>query len=113
MLVPDEDWKNEWDRSLLKALFDDVYFTRLWIVQEIILSKDINILCRGTVGAWHLPWKTLNVLNRRLRLTKGQSKALIRMQGSPLGRPLIQCLESFGSGCCFDPRDQIYVLLGL
>jgi hypothetical protein len=66
------------------------YFTRLWIVQEIVLAKEVRVMVRGNI--W-VPWSTMSF-----------TAALSCGAGTEY---------SLGQNKCEDPRDKVYGLLGL
>lgn len=90
------------------------YFTRLWIVQEVLLPPRLEIMC----GSDWLPWDMVATGVRMLNnLYDGSTLFYKRRDESPYGRVRSEDLElmlaTFSSGKCVDPRDKIYGLLGL
>lgn len=102
------------------------YWTRLWIVQEVLLSQNTRIFC----GLNMIPWETLEALvQARLlsaqrsggpaALDKSPMKTLVdahtRVVGSQARHEwrLDRLLGDYGSQGCSDPRDKVYGLLGL
>ena len=98
------------------AIIEHDYFTRLWIVQEIILSKWKRVLCsHPSAGAVWVHWGNLAYIARRFqyRLPSTPAKHLVKdhLQDSRL--KLIQAVRFFSKGQCHDPRDKVYGLMGL
>ncbi|KAH7066523.1 heterokaryon incompatibility protein-domain-containing protein, partial [Paraphoma chrysanthemicola] len=92
------------------------YFTRLWIVQEILLAPRVRILCGGK---W-LEWETLsNVVPWAFCLEEEHALPvhwlfLTRTNGEERAHqlPLERALERFAGMDCQDPRDKFYGILG-
>jgi hypothetical protein len=108
------------------------YWTRLWIVQELILASRINILCGSWICDFHRfafflnTARDNNVLqphidqNTSLEMDPGfstvfRSQAMSIVDGRSLyvGRspqPLVSFCKEFGSSKCEDPRDKVFRL---
>ncbi|KAK4443440.1 hypothetical protein QBC34DRAFT_311031 [Podospora aff. communis PSN243] len=41
----------------IRAFFSSTFFRRVWIVQEIVISPNVDIIC----GKWAVPWKYVSV----------------------------------------------------
>ena len=123
----------------LMSLFQRRYWTRMWIVQEVMLARKIWVLC----GSKRIKWEELETLFSELRalggrvsalaysmrwiiLTKSHAAQLVfeRQQarsdssgadGAGIAKRPLRCLlERFGLGWdCQDPRDKVYGLVGL
>jgi hypothetical protein len=93
-------------------LLQNSYFTRMWIVQEILLAENIEVLGGTTWIDWRnfasvpltvsagIPLATCSLLDRAQSYLRGSTG---------LGALLID----FGMNQCTDPRDRVYGLLGL
>ncbi|KAH7080802.1 heterokaryon incompatibility protein-domain-containing protein [Paraphoma chrysanthemicola] len=92
------------------------YFTRLWIIQELLLARTVIINCRETWG--------LHLSSVQFHVQKYQDKIYSRIRNPSLfllwdsvynreGRHLAQCLQRYCQNDCQDPRDKVYALLGL
>lgn len=96
----------------LARLVADAYFTRLWVVQEVLLSPHVRVLVSGNV--W-VSWAAM----RDCFQTKGwkptPAKALVlHTFGQSSGVPdLIWYIRRFSSNKCEDARDKVYGLQGL
>ncbi|KAI0456442.1 heterokaryon incompatibility protein-domain-containing protein [Xylaria acuta] len=102
-----------------KKLLRRPYFERVWIVQEVLLSQRLLILC-GFKECW---WEDLDALlydprwRHEIDIPDGID-ALFRVRGvhgTGRGLPmeLHRLLYDFHSKKCSDPRDHVYALLGL
>ncbi|KAI6358228.1 hypothetical protein MCOR25_007394 [Pyricularia grisea] len=113
-------------------LFDREYWRRMWIIQEITVSREIDIMCgfeiiswkKLEMAFWGAPDKRLNPLfdptigvdfSRPPRRTGemfdfwGWRKAIAGGQPKALLKAMLDC----GSSKATDPRDHIYALLGI
>lgn len=118
-------------QSALLALFRNPYWTRLWIVQEILLAKDVVIMCGDTL----CQWTALTEFFRHIRAISLSSRddtvhaSLDPMLTSPANHivanrdiwlsqevrsyKLAELLVMWPGQECEDPRDRVFGLLGL
>jgi hypothetical protein len=106
------------------ALLHNPYFDRLWIVQELLLPKDIRILVEGNV--W-VSWKLLRMRHEELRgeirerlpgtswMVEAQYLRGIFASHTPVSVTYYITLNvrNFCDKKCADPRDKIYGLMAL
>ncbi|KAH7305735.1 heterokaryon incompatibility protein-domain-containing protein, partial [Rhexocercosporidium sp. MPI-PUGE-AT-0058] len=116
----------EMELNSLELLCYRRYWTRLWIIQEVLLSKSVRIQC----GPKSIPWTALTFLFDNLkarvhasyqfsisysppfRLSRAWSLTVERgIGGSPPA--LADLVILFKDSQCEDPRDTIFGLLGL
>jgi hypothetical protein len=109
---------SEMGYSESRELLGNDYFTRLWIVQEVLLAKSITIRINGQR---QVTWDKL----RRLHpedfysvdfdpISNGSSDLLILTGASwGAGLSLLECIWSFRICVCENPRDKIYGLMGI
>ncbi|KAF3034907.1 hypothetical protein E8E12_005423 [Didymella heteroderae] len=116
------------DIMALSTILSNDYFSRLWIVKEILLTPQIRIFTAG--NTW-IPWETIWSITKdinlgMLKLTKEEATAwkrispntqkLIRMTGNSgqrkESRELLDIL-SFSANTCYEPRDKVYGLMSL
>lgn len=113
--------------ELMAVLFGHPWFRRVWVLQEVLLSREAFLSC----GYGNIPWKVLTRVNSSLSNLKegyggGHREPLVRMpsiwgrlstsskeispyQGSPgILDIILQGLELNAT----DPRDKIFALLG-
>lgn len=112
--------------TVFAAFFDNPWFSRVWVVQEVFESRK----CRVLFGEEEeVPWLKVIALARwlmqsrdkdslgaqvlRLTKTNGVQNALFMHSGSTIWAPdpipgLLQSVRDFG---CTDPRDKVYAVL--
>jgi hypothetical protein len=117
-LSHDRDWTKALTGAALQQFFRNPYWTRLWIVQEIMLAKDIFIMCGKTILPWkdlrnfctegleNLPLDAKQVVPEQVLWLAQHSSLAIRYKYQDL-------LRAFCTNVCKDPRDKIYGLQGL
>jgi hypothetical protein len=109
-------------RNQCTQLFQRPYWTRIWIIQEVVLAKDLTIL----FGDYALSRKHLEACLSLLRLADGQpceeaadllnvfyileTRREFRDHG---GCDLSELMQRFRHFKCSDPRDRVYGFLGL
>ncbi|KAF6814627.1 heterokaryon incompatibility protein [Colletotrichum plurivorum] len=95
----------------IQLLLRRPYFRRLWVVQEVVLSKRLSIHCGSSSALW-----PHDALTERLRFA---SWARHREGGGGLqddadsARELLSFLLDTSECLCQDPRDKVFALLGL
>ncbi|KAJ1323203.1 HET domain-containing protein [Microdochium nivale] len=126
------------DYAILDSFFRRSYWTRLWIVQELVLATDIQFVCEDA----YLPWPVVHRLFApNASISKGGSifralpfalqmdmwrarhlwasrqtrgvKPLPAMAPSLTQLSLLQLLNKFNPCRCLLPRDHVYALLGM
>ncbi|KAI0834873.1 heterokaryon incompatibility protein-domain-containing protein [Hypoxylon sp. FL0890] len=113
-------------KELLASLLNLTWFSRRWIVQEVVLSPNVTLFCGLVEMSWvrllqvvGLAWpsdrerncssvvKTMGTIWRRQFIGSEFSSRLDQATG------ILNLLESFENLGCADPRDRIYALAGL
>jgi hypothetical protein len=100
----------------LVTILSNRYFTRLWIIQELLLARSVIIHCRET---WGIPLERVQALVQTMEATihpRINNSSLFLLWDSIYnreGRHLTQCIERYCHNDCQDPRDKVYALLGL
>ena len=103
----------------LSILLFDLYFTRLWIVQEILLARKVRVVCKGEAGPVVIKWEDLSDIAAGTAMSLQQRGhpqkviALLTQQGTSTYKPLTWCIKRFSSYSCHEPRDRVYGLLGI
>ena len=113
----------------MQSLFSRPWFSRMWIIQEVVLSPDVFVMLGGYEMSWELVLKSVFVYKEfgllgvtRLQnvtvlkeFTKSAATVLatIRLKNDFHSRSLIKLLNSFRHCYSSDPRDKVYALLGL
>ncbi|KIW00151.1 uncharacterized protein PV09_08327 [Verruconis gallopava] len=105
-----EDDSGPWDVSQLEATYSAEYWTRLWIVQEVLSANSIMIFHGNKSIEWSQYTNLMNRSHAPQPLLALDSIAL-RNISTPI-LPEI-ALFSWKDSMCQDPRDHIYALQGL
>lgn len=120
---------SNWEWDCLILLVKKSYWTRIWIIQEYILARDV-ILCSGknciNSEALELAIEGMHILNLEhpSRLLSAEQEAVWEVLGAVGTRiiemrifrkdlSLIELLESTKESKCHDPRDRIYAITAL
>ncbi|KAH7091367.1 heterokaryon incompatibility protein-domain-containing protein, partial [Paraphoma chrysanthemicola] len=93
----------EWGDPLMLAFYvqnilKNAYFTRLWIVQEILLAKHVVVMIQGQ-GMYHNLWKIMRERERAWSMNEHLT--------------LDVCLLRFSWHACENPLDRVYGLMGI
>ena len=104
----------------LLALSTDQYWTRMWIVPEVMQAKALRIMydtVQISWNTWHFAhFDALDeILQKKLKQSHASKlmikrRSVLEQTGGYLLRDL---LERFGRSQCADPRDRIFALVGL
>ncbi|KAI0145758.1 heterokaryon incompatibility protein-domain-containing protein [Hypoxylon sp. NC0597] len=113
-------------KELLESLLGLPWFSRRWIVQEVVLSPNVTLFCSLAEMSWlrllqvvGLAWpsdrerncssvvKAMGTIWRRQFIGSEFSSRLDQ------ATTILNLLESFENLGCADPRDRIYALAGL
>jgi hypothetical protein len=120
----EHDSYNDSDLDLASAgvLLDNTYFTRLWIVQEVLLANSIDIRINGHRC---VTWGRLQSLSEsladsaymsdretplRLLVFTHREQEVVDMREQMSLRGYVWC---YSRGKCENPRDKVYGLLGM
>ena len=106
-------------RSELQAFFGRSYWTRVWIIQEIVVGSQVSILCGRDI----LEWEELNEAiltplfkewERNLQLKECHNLCSIRSK-DVLGAPtsLLEALHASSHSRSTEAKDKVFSLLGL
>jgi hypothetical protein len=111
----------------LISFFEETVWQRMWIVQELVLSKEIRIICgsRALFSTPLLPWVASTLLSPRYipqisHEAESGSEQVARIMylresrsQSGKSRDLLRLWYHFGWCRCRDPRDKIFAMLGI
>ena len=106
-------------QGLLKAIGSvsgHEYFTRLWVVQEVILSNAIKVLCgHATAGPIWINWGTLWAEAKCYPgpVSSKSAEYLLDLHWQKDQMRLSYAIKTFNQSLCQDPRDKVYGLMGL
>jgi hypothetical protein len=111
--------------ELLRYLGGSTYWTRIWIVQEIVVAKRLMIMCGHNMIKWHVFAKFLDLAyyhhfddpaqqHDRSTWLPVHSPTIIGLMHWPLrGVTLADALSRTSQCKATDPRDKVYAILGL
>ncbi|KAJ4266056.1 hypothetical protein NW762_004029 [Fusarium torreyae] len=98
-------------RKLAKELYNDGYWSRLWIIQEIGLAHDIKVGFGNSEVGWD-PFIHFIAMNNVG--SDGPMKLKRQRQGKYTGSSsLLQLLQDHKEALCQDRKDKVYGLIGL
>jgi len=128
-------WENTEGRSEILSFFDLPWFNRLWIVQEIVFSLDICLICGDTELSFSRFIVALSVLETEVDqcddavADKARMHAILKIsrlwnRHSFLDQypkevqaddttQILSLVENFKSYGCTDPRDRIFALYSM
>ena len=104
--------------SALRRFFENTYWQRLWIVQEIMLARYVRIICGETLLSWdELKRFCLSSIPR----LSAQVQDCVPKQVIWLAKHALSAkkytysdlLATFSKSQCYDTRDKVYGLQGL
>jgi hypothetical protein len=103
------------DWVALAQLLNNEYFTRLWVIQEVLLAKEVRVLC-GTAWIMLTDMERCAERMQAMMLSRVRNESLFLLwdrRHNRSNRNLGQCVDRYGSHKCKDPRDKIYALRGI
>ncbi|KAL2866449.1 heterokaryon incompatibility protein-domain-containing protein [Aspergillus lucknowensis] len=96
-------------RSSLQALLREPYFSRIWVLQETLMARDLKIVCGNFSARW--PKKPFGGSHPDLDVP---SWLFRDSKWYPFtGSDLLDILVDASRYKCSDPRDKVFALLGL
>lgn len=116
--------------TALEELFYNPHWTRVWIVQEVMLAKDVVIMCGNVIFEWEdiaaffrqirqvslsgILWCQMNSMSmspaNKVFLNRDRDRTRFPCHGNP---SLADLLIEWPDQKCEDPRDSVFGLLGL
>jgi hypothetical protein len=99
----------DWQKAqYMETLIGDVYFTRLWVVQEFLLAKEVRFMLHGNV------WLNWTATGKEKWVGLLSPTSLPRMSIDERSDWVFESyIAAFGSKECQNPLDRVYGLLGL
>jgi hypothetical protein len=98
-------------RKLAEELYNDGYWNRLWIIQEIGQANSIKVCFGNSAVEWGLFIHFITMHNQGNR---GPVRLNRQRQGKYSGSgSLVQLLEDHKEALCQDNKDKVYGLIGL
>ncbi|KAI6081479.1 HET-domain-containing protein [Hypoxylon rubiginosum] len=123
--------RNELEKDEIRELLCRPWWTRVWIIQEAVVSKNLKVMC----GSWEIDWDKLdaetkeeNINTKQVALVKVMHPELLSFADSTLddinlmrrkwgdaktGNNIYELLYNLRRLACTDPRDRIFAFLGL
>ncbi|KAK3652605.1 hypothetical protein LTR56_001969 [Elasticomyces elasticus] len=106
-----------WD-DCLKQLCERPYWGRLWVLQELLLARNIQVMCGSKLTTWELFTHFILELHNSDDFSEPlKSSAAMRMAKSvsakPGSVPLAEMCFASRRLRCTEPRDRVYALLGV
>ncbi|KAF3034896.1 hypothetical protein E8E12_004452 [Didymella heteroderae] len=106
------------DPAALAQLLRNEYFSRLWIVQEVLLAQHVRFLTPGNLWiSWDAIQETVGRTAKsyfaKLDLTPSSAMSLLALNVERLPSSLEWCILEFSGNKCEDPRDKVYGFMGL
>lgn len=105
--VPDEG-------RALSVILRHEYFSRMWVIQEVALTRKISVLCGDIELEWSVLQEALNPSFNpgRWDISPG-AISMISETRRFTSNTLQRCFAQYCSNKCSEPRDKVYALLGL
>lgn len=109
-----EDWN--W-REHLAELANRSYWSRMWIVQELVLAQHVQILC----GRHRISWAEFTAAlksggsstTQQRTVNESAAKKFLDVKARPESRHLASLLRVYCHSGCEDRRDRVFALLSL
>ncbi|KAK3369934.1 hypothetical protein B0H63DRAFT_485793 [Podospora didyma] len=109
-------WPPEEAAFFLCCLTTHPYWSRVWVIQEFLLNKEVDICC----GSTRINWLRFKEYLYDFQLLHNSAAALRPLltarhpdDTEPYLQPLLQLLVHYRHSSCKDPRDRVFALLGL
>ena len=107
-------------RAHMNTIVCNRYFSRLWIIQEFVLARDVQFMCGNVCIHYRvLSWHVYNLDGRRSSAKWDPSPEwdnafdLFNTRTHSHGTNLVEILNHGSKPRCEDSRDQVYGLLGI
>ena len=106
-------------RRALQRLIDREYWTRLWIVQEVLLARELLVVVGYKTVRWNQIVDIFSANHGRHQQTAPKNKvfkSILKLTAKQMQDPcfaLSALVSDFSMCLCFEPKDRIYGMLGL
>ncbi|KAH9231835.1 hypothetical protein K456DRAFT_1763076 [Colletotrichum gloeosporioides 23] len=108
----------------LDVLLSQPWFSRRWIIQEVVRNQDVTLYCRSASLSWVRLTTTAKRLGKNLSMTNQPAlnalsqmrniwKRTVLLEESGAGHTLLENFHAFDHFGCADPRDRIFALAAL
>ncbi|KAF3061497.1 Heterokaryon incompatibility protein 6, OR allele [Daldinia childiae] len=97
----------------LEHIFKRRYFSRVWVIQEIIMARKVTLYCGDKSISWtsfsdlQVPYRYIHNVPWLLEYSKGNNKRMSDLDD------LLRLLDATSSCQASDPRDNVFAMLGL
>ena len=101
-------------RAHMVTIVCNRYFSRLWIIQEFVLARDVRFMCGNVWIHYRVLEQHVNNLGGRCRSVEWDNAFDVFCSRTPsYRRSLVKVLRHGSIRRCEDSRDQVYGLLGI
>jgi len=102
-------WEDVHRYPLLYRFSTSRYWERLWVIQEVLLARDIKVYFGQTIVDWHVLAKHSSSVRFAPWLSEFTAQKTVLWESLPVLDALEKCIATE----CQDPRDKYYGLHGL
>jgi Heterokaryon incompatibility protein (HET) len=124
--VEKQDDKNDEGWAALANLCRREYWYRTWIIQELLLASNIDLLCGDTKVSWKalehianvIPHKTMKMIEssgviKAIKISNSLPFRFVEQRLKQQPASLRTLLHTYQDSQCIDPRDKVYAMLAL
>jgi hypothetical protein len=114
--IDEDTWSTETEGlKHVQTILNNPYFTRIWIVQEVLLAKHVCVMIQGYATSRHF-WYRMDEFMTNIRYkappSSGKDLLALRTHG-PRRLRFVQCLVYFCNHTCENSLDRVYGLMGI
>lgn len=108
----DQDVHIEAPAQELKRFLQRQYFSRVWVIQEVALAKELVAICGDTTFSWLVLTRTVQKLEDQLKALKFRIPPVVTSAKTGMKDPMsMLAVFDSGRGCkATDPRDKLFAL---
>jgi hypothetical protein len=114
--IDEDTWSTETEGlEHVQTILNNPYFTRIWIVQEVLLAKHVCVMTQGYNTSRDF-WYRMNEFMRfnRYKVPPSSGQDLLALHPCGLRRlSLVNCLGNFCNHTCENSLDRVYGLMGI
>lgn len=104
-----------------RSLLDRTWFYRMWVIQEVLVARQLLVICGSKMVAWSILAKASEKFEHLdphvgSRSSEGRAYKLASCQTKLIDHGLVDLHEMMTLSTTFiasDPRDQVFALLGI
>ncbi|KAL4885285.1 heterokaryon incompatibility protein-domain-containing protein [Aspergillus karnatakaensis] len=105
----DQTYLDGYTRKSLTNLLQRPYFSRLWVLQETLMAREVEMICGDLSARW--PKRSLGGIGPDLEVPSWLSRDAKWFPFT--GKDLLNVLIDASQYQCADPRDKVFAVLGL